>query len=86
MYIVFYTILLIAHYVSFFATCTRNLLSLFCFRSPLNVEDDEDIDHMEIPHTPKRNSKRVYQPTLEVRERISRTLKVASRAPHPAAS
>ncbi|CAM6028995.1 unnamed protein product [Sphagnum balticum] len=44
-------------------------------RSPLNVEDEEDIDHMEIPHTPKRNSKRVYQPTLEVRERISRTLK-----------
>jgi hypothetical protein len=39
------------------------------------VEDDEDIDHMEIPHTPKRNSKRVYQPTLEVREQISRTLK-----------
>lgn len=46
-------------------------------RSPLKVADDDVIESMDIPPGPKRKANRVYGPTsVEVREKISRCLKV----------
>lgn len=44
--------------------------------SPLQIEDDESIDHMEVRLAPQRKSKRVYTSlSMEVREKIRRALK-----------